>query len=407
MFGIGVSVAVSGGGVSGGFVMPIETAFEPTNPVSGGTDSNPNIGFRVVATLAEPIGSQFRVTLRAGSAGGLISSSAGFGKQSALDVATDDLVPITWNDGSTSFSIAANAQITSDWMNPDVLVFAAGDEMMIGFTTGASGHTGLSGSNSNVTSYFGAAGDVLDADPNYAASANNCFALVSIETRGTYVPVVTPPEVDLIPMTFDSALFTGMNEVIVPVALASNEDLDHTSIIEASGGSTIFCAGGNEISLCRVDSRECVRITVGDVSINQCYLEATGEGEDHADTIQIYATGATGGTISLTNSMIVAHQVAATAGFLAVDGWSGTINISNTIFQDGPIGLKVAADAPGGEIILSLDDVYFVDFTDNLPIQIQELNGGILTITQWSNVREASIVEGELVLGRLIPRPAL
>ena len=66
----------------------------------------------------------------------------------------------------------------------------------------------------------------------------------------------------------------------------------------------------------------------------------------------------------------------------------------------------MAAD-PGCEIILSLDDVYFVDFTDNLPFQIQEIGGGVITITHWSNVREASIVEGELVLGKLIPRPAL
>ena len=139
----------------------------------------------------------------------------------------------------------------------------------------------------------------------------------------------------------------------------------------------------------------------GDVTISNSYLKSTGQGSDHADTIQIYAPGSTG-NVTITNTTIVAHTTAATAGMFVADDWSGTLTFDNVVFQGGPFGLRIAADAD--DISVSLKDVYFVGPFGYDDILFQEVNADI-HITQWENVRSATIVNGELVPGPLLSPP--
>ena len=88
----------------------------------------------------------------------------------------------------------------------------------------------------------------------------------------------------------------------------------------------------------------------GDITISNSYIETTGQGSDHADGIQAYAPGSTG-NVTITNTTIVAHNTAATAGMFIADDYSGTFTFDNVVFQGGPFGLRIAADA---------DDIYCI-----------------------------------------------
>ena len=96
----------------------------------------------------------------------------------------------------------------------------------------------------------------------------------------------------------------------------------------------------------------------GTFTYQNCYLEAKGVGDDHADVIQAYAPGARG-TIVLRNTHIRAYNQAATAGLWVADNWTGGIDIKDTIFQGGPYGLRFYSDV-GGDVTLDMENVYFV-----------------------------------------------
>ena len=129
----------------------------------------------------------------------------------------------------------------------------------------------------------------------------------------------------------------------------------------------------------------------GDITISNSYIETTGQGSDHADGIQAYAPGSTG-NVTVTNTMIVSHSTAATAGMFIADGYSGTFTFDNVVFQGGPYGLRIAADTD--DIYVSMKDVYFID----TKFLFEEVNANI-HFTHWENVRSATIVNGELVPG--------
>ncbi|UPK40488.1 hypothetical protein IVB18_29130 [Bradyrhizobium sp. 186] len=84
------------------------------------------------------------------------------------------------------------------------------------------------------------------------------------------------------------------------------------------------------------------------------------------------------------------------------DSYSGTFNFDNVMFEGGPYGLRIASDAD--DIYVSMKDVYFVGPFGAAPFVFQETNAPI-HITQWENVRSATIVNGQLVPGDLIPPP--
>ena len=154
------------------------------------------------------------------------------------------------------------------------------------------------------------------------------------------------PETNTIPLSFDDPMFTGMTEKHSCVTLSSGQNLSNTSIEEQSGNPTVVSNGGNTLTKIRVRSRECIRITDSDLTIENAYLEAQGTGDDHADTLQAYSPGARG-SVTLRNVHVRAYTEAATAGYFSADYWSGTITCENVIFQGGPFGIRVHSDTDG------------------------------------------------------------
>ena len=157
----------------------------------------------------------------------------------------------------------------------------------------------------------------------------------------TEPPIEPPSETGSIPLTWNDARFSGCttsNSVTVQngatLSSKSITDTGHTaSIILGSGGATV--------RTCRVNSRESVRVGAsGTFNIDNCYLEATGQGDDHADTVQHYSPGSRG-TVRVTNTSIVAHNTAATAGFFVADNWTGTFELTNVVIQGGPYGCRI------------------------------------------------------------------
>lgn len=204
-----------------------------------------------------------------------------------------------------------------------------------------------------------------------------------------------------IPLSWNDSQFSGATSSS-SVRLQNGGTLSNTSITDTGSVASVVGSGSFTLNNVRVDSREGVRIGgSGDIKISNSYLEATGEGSDHADTIQAYAPGGTG-NVTITNTSIVAHNNAATAGMFVADDYAGSFTFDNVVFQGGPYGLRVHADER--DITLSLKDVYFVGPFGYDPFMFLEA-GGDIRITQWENVRTATIVNGELVPGALISPP--
>jgi hypothetical protein len=206
---------------------------------------------------------------------------------------------------------------------------------------------------------------------------------------------------DNIPLSWNDPSLSGATNS-GSVTLQNGGTLSSKSITDTGHTASVVGRGSFTLDHVRIDSREGVRIGgSGDINISNSYLEATGQGSDHADTIQAYAPGGTG-NVTVTNTTIVAHNTAATAGFFVADDYAGTFTFNNVVFQGGPFGLRIHADER--DISLSLTDVYFVGPFQYDPLYLLEVNGDI-RITHWENVRYATIVDGELVPGALISPP--
>ncbi len=203
------------------------------------------------------------------------------------------------------------------------------------------------------------------------------------------------------PLSWNDASFSGATNS-GSVTLKNGGTLSYKSITDTGNMASVVGQGSFTLDHVRIDSREAVRIGgSGDITISNSYLESTGQGDDHADTIQAYSPGGTG-NVTITNTTIVAHNTAANAGFFIADDYHGSVTLNNVVFQGGPVGLKIHADSD--DIYVSLKDVYFVGPFMFNPLVLLEVNGDI-HITQWENVRSATIVNGELVPGPLISPP--
>lgn len=372
--------------------------FQPSAGLAG-SDNNPNLGFRVAATLTGAIDKGFRVTLRSG-AGALELNNVGFGKRSSGAIATAPLIPLTFNDGETSVVLGPNTSITSDYVYVTDVTFAVDDVMLVGFAVGL-GSTGLSSGNSNVVSYFGAPNNSMLADPSYATSAGNCFALQSIEARD-----YLPPAIVGIPLTADAAQFTGNASSLGENPADNATVLNKTINSLASGDASIFIAGFATVENCSVFSRECIRIAGDGATIRNSYLEATGQDEDHADTIQCFATTPVPAVVQVENTAIVAHETAATAGFFWADGFMGDVSFSNVMFMGGPYGLRIAADTDTVAHV-SLVNVFFVYPFGAAPVFFEQIGDSDVIIDAWVNVRRAYLIGGQLIPGASIPQPVI
>ena len=205
-----------------------------------------------------------------------------------------------------------------------------------------------------------------------------------------------------IPLSWSDPLFAD-NVNSGSVTIPNGGTLSNVSITETGQTASIVLLGGATLDDIRISSREGVRIGgSGNVTINDAYIEATGQPTDHADSIQAYAPGASG-TVTITNTEIVAHSGNATAGMFVADGYTGTFIFDNVVFNGGPYGLRIANDGPGQDYV-SLTNVYFVGPFAYGALLLQEVNAPI-HITHWENVRYATIENGVLVPGALIPPP--
>lgn len=205
-----------------------------------------------------------------------------------------------------------------------------------------------------------------------------------------------------IPLTWNDPMFSSVT-TSNSVTLQNGGTLSNRSITDTGSTASVVGLGSFSIDDVRINSEEGVRIGGGgNINISNSYIETTGVGADHADGIQAYAPGSSG-NVTLTNTAIVSHNTAATAGMFVADSYSGTFTLNNVMFEGGPYGLRFASDGPG-DINVAMKDVYFVGPFEYGPLLFQE-TGAQIHITQWDNVRYATIVNGELVPGALISAP--
>ena len=206
-----------------------------------------------------------------------------------------------------------------------------------------------------------------------------------------------------IPLSWNDPMF-GDNTDSSNVTLGNGASLSNVSITDTGPVASVYGAGGPfTMSDVRINSEEGVRIASGgNINISNSYIETTGVGGDHADGIQAYAPGAVG-NVTITNTAIVSHNQSATAGFWSADGYSGTFTFNNVMFEGGPYGLRIAADT--GNDYISLNNVYFVKGSFAYDAFLFQENGGNIHITEWNNVRYATIVNGQLVPGDTDPSP--
>lgn len=204
-----------------------------------------------------------------------------------------------------------------------------------------------------------------------------------------------------IPLSWNDPIFSGVT-TSASITVKNGGTVTNKSITDSGDMASIVGVGSFTLEQVRINSREGVRIGGdGNVVINQSYIETTGVGADHADGIQAYSPGSSG-NLTITNSTIVSHNSSANAGLFIADNYGGSVTLNNVVFQGGPIGLRIAAD--NQDVTVALKDVYFVGPFMYEPLLIQEVNADV-HITQWENVRYATIVNGELVPGALIASP--
>ena len=221
--------------------------------------------------------------------------------------------------------------------------------------------------------------------------------LLTLASFGVNAQAVQPP------LSWNDPLFNGITNSGA-VTLSNGGTISNKSITADGGQASVQCNGACAITNVRISSREGVRIGgSGNVTIDKSWIEATGQSGDHADSIQAYAPGSKG-TVTITNSSIVAHNNNATAGLFVADNYTGTFVLENVIVWGGPYGLRIHPDT-GGDNYISLKDVYFVGPFLWGRFLFQNVGGHINRFTKWENVRNATIVNGALVPGDAIACP--
>lgn len=192
-----------------------------------------------------------------------------------------------------------------------------------------------------------------------------------------------------------------------------------------SSGEPVFACTGNgsdvlTIDKAVIDAREGPRLAndatpLSTVNFNESFINCVGKGNDHADGIQAYSPG--GRTLlNVTNSCLRSYTDAEAkskygTGFIGscslfwADNFQGEVRFKNVLVWGGGRGIAVYADT--GTTRVSFEDVFFVPSPDGWTYFDFDIRatGGSLVIDKWINVRQATIVNGVLVPGNLIPKP--
>ena len=219
-------------------------------------------------------------------------------------------------------------------------------------------------------------------------------------------PVVEPPVASgTIPLAYTAVQFSG-NAVASSTTVASGGTIKNKTITDTGQTASIVTRGSAAIDNVRIKSREGVRVGGGGtVTIQNSYIEVNGSGDDHADGLQAYSPGSKG-VITVRNTTFKTGTTAVNAGFFIADNWTGTIDFDNVVIWGGPYGLRIHPDV-GGDNIIKFKNVFVVGpFTwGGLWVDERTIGGHKNVIQQWDNVREATIKDGKLVPGNLIPKP--
>ncbi|WP_213739100.1 Ig-like domain-containing protein [Bradyrhizobium sp. dw_411] len=212
-----------------------------------------------------------------------------------------------------------------------------------------------------------------------------------------------------IPLSWNDPLFSGLTNSNA-VEIKNGGTLSNYSTTDEGGIASVLLDGSATLNDVRINSNEGLRIGGnGNITINNSFIETTGLPGDHADGVQAYSPGGVG-NVTVTNTTIMTNSSNDNAGFFVADSYSGTFTFDNVVFDGGLYGLRINADAGAGHTYnVALKDVYFIQgsFTyDPFLIYVPAGYGGAqLNITEWDNVRWATIENGVLVPGALIAPP--
>lgn len=235
----------------------------------------------------------------------------------------------------------------------------------------------------------------------------------STSATGT-ITTTTQPPTGSFPMSFNDPMFAGVTAGTVGKSYGNGQGDSNKSWANANGGNQIITMNGNNaFSLCRVGlpTREGPRIGgSGTFSFDHCWIETNGSGADHADNIQAYSPGSKG-TLSLSNTTIRAHASSdgsggtGSVGVFLADNWTGTFKCRNVLFWGGQFGCRAFPDT-GGDMHIDFQDVFFVGPWGFGMFSLGDSFGGhVSVIDNWTNVRQATIVNGVVVPGASIARP--
>jgi hypothetical protein len=210
---------------------------------------------------------------------------------------------------------------------------------------------------------------------------------------------VAPSTAQVVPLSWDDTMFSTAASS-GQLNLGSGQTRSNLAITDQSGEPALTCDGSCNLDHIKIRAREGYRCVSGTQNLSWMFIEATGTGSDHADGLQCYNPGGTGSVVVKNSTFKVSG--AANAAYFSADNWRGSHVLENVLIWGGQ-GFFVPGD--GGSSI-SLTNVYFVGpFTGGGPIRTDMVNGLRATIVKWENVRNATIVNGKLVLGTEIPRP--
>lgn len=217
-----------------------------------------------------------------------------------------------------------------------------------------------------------------------------------------------------VPLSFNDPIFAGVSINNKAIRLTKDQSLADRSIELPANDLTVLCLGNNSLKRCRVKSREAVRIAGGgSFTIDSCWLEAVGIGNDHADCIQCYSPGDTG-TLHIKNTTIRAYRTSdltppqvGSQGLFVADNWTGTVICQDVVFWGaGNYACQIFPDV-GGDTHISFQNVFFVGPFQYGPYNIRHAGGHRIVVDRWDNVCHAKIVDGAIIAGTPIPPPIL
>lgn len=262
----------------------------------------------------------------------------------------------------------------------------------------------------------------------------------------------SPPVTSEIPLSFEdsrfatnspeSTYFTYTNPLSTSHTF-SNKDWDSRPTMWVSDPDPDADSLGNECvrlnfssgmdviaNQCRVFWREGWRVSgegPASLTLNECYSQVLGiihpiTNEDHPDGLQNFGAGDV--TITANKCVFRSCDDATSAtqieppvsggvtacgsdAFRWADNAYGTLIFNNVVIQGGGRGVSVYADQLTTTI--EFENVYFVDDYPGswnfYRLAIGKRNTGTIVIGKWINVREATIVDGELIPGDDLPSP--